>query len=60
VIDAPDAVLQEAEEALDGLGVSIPIDVDAILVANTAMALEVLAEPLAIADPFVREDHRGR
>src|SRR5205823_955252 len=57
VVDAPDAVLEQGEEALDGLGVRSPFDVDAVAMPDTPM--DVLAAHAVVAAPLVREQNRG-
>src|SRR5207253_9573855 len=57
VMRATDARLEQAEEAVDGLGMHVPVHVDAGLVLDPPMDAALLAEPL-IRLVFVGEDYR--
>src|SRR2546426_1132505 len=59
MVDAANAALEEGEEALDGLRVSVALDVDAGRVVDPPMRVTPLAHP-AVDGGLVGKDHRAR
>src|SRR6266511_5899075 len=56
VMRSPNARLEQAKEPVDGLGMHVPVNVDAGAMLDSAVRVALLAEPL-VRLVFVGEDH---